>query len=713
MQHVTLNQRNGSLRIDSAPAPAVQPGHVLIANRASVISAGTERAARELAKQSLIGRARRRPERVVKILQQIHRDGLRSTVRHVQEKLDNPISLGYCSAGVVLECGAGVREFKPGDRVASNGPHAEIVCVPRHLCARIPDNVSFDQAALTVLGAIALQGVRLSQVALGETAFVVGLGLVGQLSVALAKASGGRVIATDPDESKCQLAVTLGAELARPGLTAQEVLALTRGLGADAVLIAAATSSNGPVELAGEAVRKKGRVVIVGAVGMSLPRSAYYYKEAQLVVSCSYGPGRYDPLYEAGGHDYPPAYVRWTEQRNMQAVLDLASAGRLSLAPLITHRFPIEQAESAYDLIDTSREPYQGIVLEYPEGPHEPRSRRLELKSKTAAGTCGVGCLGAGGFARAVLLPALREIPAVRLEMLCSARGVSAGNVGRKFGFAAATSDEQVVYDNPRVNAVFVATRHDQHARQVIQATRAGKHVFAEKPLAITEHELEEIEEELAAAGPRAGVLQVGFNRRFSVAAQVARNRLADVREPLAVSIRFNVGALPADHWGHDVLIGGGRIIGEACHAIDLATFLTASVPVRVFAESVGGPNAPPVPDDRCFMTLRHANGSITSVAYLAGGDPGLPKERIEIFGGNQVVVIDDFRSVTVWSHGKERRAWRGRQDKGHRAELETFVKIVTQGGPAPIPWEELRATTLTSILAVRSLRDGEPLDVR
>ncbi|MEX2113678.1 MAG: bi-domain-containing oxidoreductase [Pirellulales bacterium] len=712
MQHVTLNHRNGRLRVDSAPVPAVSAGHVLIANRASIISAGTERASREQARQSLASRARQRPDRVIKLLQQIRHDGLRPTVRSIWDRLDKPLSLGYCSAGVVLACGAGVQEFKPGDRVASNGPHAGVVCVPRHLCARVPDGVPFDQAAVTVLGAIALEGVRLSQVTLGETAFVIGLGLVGQLTVALVKAAGARVIATDPDESKCQLAVSLGAESAHPGLTANEVLALTHGLGADAVLIAAATPSDGPVELAGEAVRKKGRVVVVGAVGMNLPRRPYYFKEAQFVVSCSYGPGRYDPVYEAGGHDYPAAYVRWTEQRNMQAVLDLVSAGRLSLAPLISHRFPIEQAESAYDLIETSREPYLGIVLEYPDQSHEPRSRQLQLHAKRTTGAVGIGCLGAGDFASAVLLPVLSHLPKMRLEVLCSAGGVSAQHVGKRQGFATATTDERDVYDNPQVDAVFIATRHDQHARQVVQAIRADKHVFVEKPLAITLDELDQIEEELEATGHGARLLMVGFNRRFSPAARIARSRLANVREPLTVSIRFNAPTVPADHWIHDAAIGGGHIIGEACHAIDLATFLTGAVPVRVYAESVGGPHAPPVTDDRCFITLRHADGSLTNIAYLAGGDPSCPKERIEIIGGGRVIVIDDFRTLTIWAHGKQKRIWRGRQDKGHRAELDAFAKALAHGGAAPISWQELRATTLTSILAVRSLREATPHDV-
>lgn len=711
MQHVTQNQRNGKLNIDVAPEPAVQPGYVLIANRASIISAGTERFARESAKLSILGKARQRPDQVLKVLRRIGRDGLRTTVRQVRDRLDEPMSLGYCSAGVVLACGWGVQEFKTGDRVASNGPHAEVVCVPRQLCARIPDGIPFDQAACTVLGAIALQGVRLSQVTLGETAFVIGLGLVGQLTVALVKAAGGRVIATDPDESRCQLAIAMGAELARPRVTAEEVLAATRRLGADCVLITAATASNGPVELAGEAVRKKGRVVAVGAVGMELPRNTFYYKEAEFIVSCSYGPGRYDPAYEAGGRDYPAAYVRWTEQRNMQAVLDLASAGRLELAKLISHRFPIERAEVAYELIETAREPYLGIAIEYSERVEQSRSRVLKLASTPKGGACGVGLLGAGDFARGALLPALESIPAARLEVLCSARGVSAAHLGSKLGFATATSDEREVFDNPRVDALFIVTRHDQHARQVVEAVRAGKHVFVEKPLALNERELDRIEDELAEV-ERAGLVMVDFNRRFSEPAQIARNLVAGIREPLTVSIRVNAGAVPLGHWIHSPS-GGGRIIGEACHAIDLATYLTGAIPTRVFAESVGSADTVAVSDERCFITLRHANGSVSNIAYLSGGDPSFAKERIEIFGGGQVVLMDDFRLVIYASGGKQKTAWRGPQDKGHRAALAKFFQAVAHGGPAPISWAELRSTTLTAMLAVRSLREGGPLDVR
>ncbi len=477
------------------------------------------------------------------------------------------------------------------------------------------------------------------------------------------------------------------------------------------MLLTASTKSDGPVALAGEAVRQKGRVVAVGAVGLNLPRRPYYFKEAEFVVSCSYGPGRYDPEYEDRGQDYPAAYVRWTEQRNMQAVLDLMGAGRLDLSPLITHHFTIAEAESAYRLIETGSEPYLAIVLDYPAPDARPTDRRVELRTTPPSGTLGIGCLGAGNFARMVLLPAIQKTGTLQPRILCSATGLTAVHSGQKLGFQTATADENEVFRDANVKAVFILTRHDQHARQVIQGLRAGKHVFVEKPLALTVEELEEIESLLRAAEPKP-LLMVGFNRRFSPAALRVKEFFAKVQSPLTVSCRFNAGPIPAEHWTQDEIIGGGRIIGEACHALDLATFLTGSPPVRVFAESIGGPNAPAITDDQCFITLRHANGSVSSIAYLAGGDKAFPKERVEVLGGGRLAVIDDFREVITSSGGKTKKSRAWQQDKGHREEIQRFAQVLAEGGASPISWEELRAVSLASILAVRSIREGIPLEV-
>jgi predicted dehydrogenase/threonine dehydrogenase-like Zn-dependent dehydrogenase len=711
MQQVIQNLRTGKLTVSTVPEPLARPGHVLIANTASVISAGTEKSAIELAQKSLLGKARERPDQVRRVLEKIRNEGFFTTLQQVMARLDEPMALGYASAGVVLAAGAGVSEFKPGDRVASNGPHAGVVCVPRHLCARVPADVPLPHAAFTVLGAIALQGVRLAKVELGGTALVVGLGLVGQLAVALLRSAGVRVFGTDPDLAKCEIAVKMGAAVARPGLTGGAVEELTGGLGADAVLIAAATKSNEPIELAAAAVRKKGRIVLVGVVGLELDRRPFYFKECEFVVSCSYGPGRYDPEYEERGHDYPAAHVRWTEQRNMQAVLDLMASGTLNVEPLISHRFAIDRAEEAYQLIQDGKEPYLGILLEYPETERRSARQRIEMRAPRIEGTIGFGCLGAGNFARTVLLPQLAKTGKFRPVILCSAGGVSAAHTGDKFGFEAATADEAEVFRDPQVQAVFILTRHDQHGRQVVASLRAGKHTFTEKPLCLTLEELEEIERTLAEAA-RPPLLMVGFNRRFSPITVAVNSFFADWPGPRTVSIRFNAGAIPPDHWTQSEAEGGGRLIGEACHGIDLATALAGAPPVRVFAESVGGPDAPAVTDDQCFITLRHANGSVSSVAYLAGGDRSCPKERVEVFGGGRVALIEDFREVRAWKGGKTRRLLsRWRQEKGHREELEAFAGALTGGSPAPIPWDELRAVTLASILAVQSLREGVPFE--
>lgn len=715
MKQIIQNIRNGKLSVSKAPEPMAQPGHVLIANAASVISAGTEKMTMDLARKSLLGKARERPDQVRRVMEKVRNEGFFQTLRQVREKLDEPMTMGYSSAGVVVACGPGVQEFKPGDRVASNGPHAGVVSVAKHLCAGIPANVPFELAAFGVLGAIAMQGVRLSKVTLGETVLVIGLGLIGQLTVALLKAAGVRVIGTDLDTHKCGFTLErMGADVARPGLTADDVLELTRGLGVDSVVITASTKAQGPIGFAANAVRQKGRVVLVGVVGLELDRRPFYFKEAEFVVSCSYGPGRYDPSYEDRGHDYPPAYVRWTEQRNIQAVLDLMGADKLDVAPLISHRFPIEQAEDAYKLIETGKEPYLGVLLNYPEITAEQKlDRKVVLKPgvQASAGKIAYGFIGAGNFARMVLAPTVSKIPQFCPKLICSAGGLSATTTGTKLGFEAAVTDEGAVFEDSDIKAVFVVTRHDQHAKQVLKAVRSCKHVFVEKPLALSLEEIDEIQAALASANPTP-IVMVGFNRRFSPAAQRVKEFFASIAAPKTVSVRFNAGEIPAEHWTQDLEVGGGRIIGEACHGIDLATYLVGSPPVRVFAESVGGPTAPDITDDQCFIIVRHADGSVSNIAYLSGGDKAFPKERIEIFGGGAVGVIEDFREVILCRNGKTQRQKYRSQDKGHAAEIEAFAQAVSNGGPWPISWADLRAVSVASILAVRSIREGVAFEV-
>ncbi|MGE3317425.1 MAG: bi-domain-containing oxidoreductase, partial [Planctomycetaceae bacterium] len=558
MHQVLQNVRSGKLEVRDIPAPMVCDGEVLIANRVSIISAGTEKMVLDLSRKSLLGKARERPDHVKRVLEKLRNEGIRQTLQQVREKLDSPMPMGYSSAGVVLACGRGVQEFKPGDRVASNGAHAEIVSVPKLLCGLVPENVPFDQAAFGVLGAIAMQGVRLAKVSLGETAFVIGLGLVGQLTVGLLNASGCRVIGVDPDGSKCELARKMGAEVARPNLSASDVATLTRGLGADAVLITASAKSNEPIEQAAAAVRPKGRVVLVGVVGLELDRRPFYFKEAEFVVSCSYGPGRYDPDYEERGRDYPAAWVRWTEQRNIQGVLDLMGSGKLDVAPLLSHRFAIERAENAYQLIERGDEPFLGIALEY-SGSVDAAARIVELRSPShKSGRIGAGVLGAGNFARMVLFPAIERSGEFAPRVLCSAGGISAAHSGRKLEFERATTDEEQVFRDDRVDAIFSITQHDQHAKHVLQAIAARKPVFVEKPLCLTTEELREIEEALHDAGNRAPLVMVGFNRRFAPAAKIVRDFFAATKEPLTVSVRFNAGNFPRELWTQDDEAGGG-----------------------------------------------------------------------------------------------------------------------------------------------------------
>ncbi len=701
------------------PTPACGPNQVLIANACSLISVGTERGVVELAKKSLLAKARQRPDHVRRVLQKVRQEGLVSTVRQVRAKLDQPMPLGYSSAGVVLEVGPGVEAFRPGDRVASNGGHAGIVAVGENLVAQVPDSVPFEEACYAVVGSIAMQGIRLARVDLGSVVSVIGLGLIGQITVALLRAAGCTVLGTDLDAEKCRLALAMGADWAAPHGLPEAVMARTRGHGADAVLITASTPSNAPLELAARVARPKGRVVAVGAVGMEVPRRDFYPKELELVVSCSYGPGRYDHYYEEAGRDYPYAYVRWTEQRNIQSILDLMGQGRLSVAPLTTHRFPIDRAVDAYTMIGAQSEPAVGVVLTFPEVASPSLPRRIMVPpsaakpGRPAAGAAlGVGFIGAGNFATAVMLPALARQEGIALKSLCSARGLSARTQASKYGFAAACTDAAEVFRDPQVDVAFIVTRHDSHARLLLEALRAGKHVYLEKPLALTEAELAEIEAYLAEAKGPVPIWTVGFNRRFSPAAQAVRKHFQGVDGPKTAAYRFNAGDLPDDHWAHDEQIGGGRIIGEACHAADLLSFLIGSPITGVSAESASAGSALRVASDRAAITLRHADGSVSSILYTAGGDRAASKERVELFGGGRVGVIDDFSQVELFSGGRQTTQRLGGQSKGHQESVAAFLAAVRSGGPMPIPVVDLLATSYAMIGAMESIRSGARIDL-
>lgn len=758
MKQVLQNLKDGSTRLAEVPAPNAASGQLLIHTRASLVSAGTERMLVEFGKANWLDKARQQPDKVRMVLEKVRTDGLAATLEAVRSKLDQPLALGYCNVGVVAEAGRDVDGFAVGDRVVSNGKHAELVCVPKNLCARIPDAVNDEQAAFTVLAAIGLQGIRLANPTLGECVVVTGLGLIGLLTVQMLRAQGCRVLGIDLDPARLALARQFGAEVVvNPG-AGEDVLAaaraFSRGRGVDAVLIAASTKSSEPVSQAARMCRRRGRIVLVGVTGLELSRADFYEKELSFQVSCSYGPGRYDPAYEEGGHDYPIGFVRWTEQRNFEAVLDLMASGRLDVAPLISHRFLLERAADAYDLL-SSGEPSLGILLQYPAmqgqgagalGPRTVsladvpgRAGRSELARETVpeewrAGDSRassllrrgrVAFLGAGNYAGRVLIPAFKAAGA-HLQSVVSAGGVSAVHFGRKYGFAQASTDWEVAVADPTVDTVVVATRHNAHARQVLAALRAGKHVFCEKPLCLTAAELAEIEaaltptlsqgvEEGAEAAPAPGrsqdgeeggrpLLMVGFNRRFAPQVVKIKQLLAGVAEPKSFVMTVNAGAIPIEHWTQDKAVGGGRIVGEGCHFIDLLRHL-AGVPIaRHRAVALGRHPALAVTDDKAMLTLEFTDGSVGVIHFLANGDKGFPKERLEVFCAGKVLQLDNFRRLRGWGWKGFRSFNLWRQDKGQAACAKAFVDAVKQGRAAPIPLEEVLEVSRVSIALQNAL---------
>jgi len=718
MKQFLQNLRTGEGTVAEVPVPVVQPGRLLVRTAASLISAGTERALTELGQKSLLGKARERPELIGKVWEKVKTEGISQALEGVRDKLDKSHAVGYSAAGVVIECGKDVTDFRPGDRVACAGTdyasHAEVISVPRNLCVRLPDLLSFEEGAFGTVGAIALQGVRLAEPTLGESVIVIGLGLVGQLTVQLLKANGCRVFGIDIDEARIQLARISGADDGcTPDEAKEKVTAWSRGRGADACIIAAATTSNEPIALAGEISRLKGRVVAVGLVGMDVPRDIYYQRELTLKVSLSYGPGRHDPDYEERGHDYPMAYVRWTEGRNIEAFLDLLAAGRIDVKPLITHRFSIDNAQRAYQLISGStNEKYLAVVLTYDT--ESEVSRRIEnpslpRKAAAPAGRVGVGLIGAGGYAQKVLLPNFRAAGA-EFCSIASASGVSARDVGAKYGFARFVSDDQSVIDDTQTNLIVIATRHGSHAELARLALERGKHVFVEKPLALNDAELDSV---LDAAAKSEGQLLVGFNRRFSPLAVKAKATFAQRQSPLSIVYRVNAGRIPREHWTQDAAEGGGRIIGEVCHFVDLMQFLTGAPPESVYAETIAGGNVNVVIEDSVFITLQFADGSNGVIAYLAEGDKSLPKEHIEIFGEGKTFVIEDFRTARLYADGREKKETLRQQDKGQAKATRLACAVVAEGRPAPITLQELDATTRATFRVRDSLRTGKPEKVK
>ncbi|MBA3767840.1 MAG: Gfo/Idh/MocA family oxidoreductase, partial [Acidobacteria bacterium] len=702
------------------PAPIAQRGRVLVRAAASLISAGTERMAVDAGRKGLLGRARENPDKVKEVIQRARSEGVISTVNAVLTKLGSSTALGYSASGICVGAGPDVTEFRAGDRVACAGvgfaSHAEVLSVPVNLCVRLPRGATFEAGAFGTLGAIALQGVRLSEPTLGESVVVIGLGLLGQLTVQLLKANGCRVFGLDLDPQKVELARELGAD--RAMLNTEDakgaVTEWSRGRGADAVLITAATPSNEPIELAGEVSRLKGRVVAVGLVGLDVPRDLFFKRELTLRISMSYGPGRYDPEYEERGHDYPFAYVRWTEGRNIEAFLDLVAEGSVNVERLITHRFPIEEGERAYQLITGAlKEPYLGVVLRYDterelERPMEMPPATKERPLAAPAKSVRLGLIGAGAYAKAMLLPNLKA-SGVEFQAIATASGVTARDIGAKYGFRRSVSSADDVICEGEVNLVMIATRHDLHAELSRRSLETGRHTFVEKPLALDDEELESVME---AAARTDAQLMVGYNRRFSPHARAALEFFKDRTAPLSIAYRVNAGRIPPEHWTQDPREGGGRIIGEVCHFIDLMQFLAGAPVTRVYAETITSRNRRIVEEDSVFITLRFADGSNGSIAYLAEGDKALPKERVEIFGEGRIFVLDDFRSATTYRNGREETIKLRAQDKGQADEIRAVCAVVLEGTPAPITLADLAAASRATFRIRESLRTGQALDV-
>lgn len=763
MKQILQSYKTGELWLAEVPIPACKSNGLVIKTGTSFVSAGTERMLVDFARKNIFGKALAMPDQVKKVVRKLKTEGIKSTLEKVQTKLDQPIPLGYSCAGIVKEVGWNINGISIGERVACGGAlyanHAEYNYVPKNLVVKIPEAVSFEDASCATVGSIALQGVRQCDLRLGENVCVMGLGLLGLLAVQMFKASGCRVIGFDPNRDRCKLAEDLGADRVVSSDLETSCIDFSEGFGVDTVLITAATKSNGPVTAAGEICRMKGKIVVTGLVGMDIPRDMFYKKELDFKLSLSYGPGRYDPQYEEAGHDYPYGYVRWTEQRNIKAFLDLVAAGAVTPSKLVTHRFGIDDALNAYELmLGKSGEPYLGIVLNYgtadqklaaderrftqTEEGLKPKKKQLAadehgltrikkedrllvLKSQVSisdskhAALTTIGFIGAGNFTKGVLLPNLKRQSDIRLRGICTATGMNAAETGKKEGFEFATTDYTLILDDPEIKTVFITTQHNSHARFVIEALKAGKHVFVEKPLCINKTELEEIvlaadtrrytqiNENKIRVHPRSSavpLLMVGYNRRFSPHAVMIKDYFKDRRTPMLVNYRVNAGIIPPDVWIQDPLVGGGRIIGEVCHFVDFISFLINSEPVEVQATCVNTANASLLAEDNVSIALKYKDGSVAHILYVAVGAMDLAKEYCEVFADESSVVLDNFCS-TVCLGKRGRKKLKGKQAKGFKEEIRTFLDAIQKGGQMPIPFESLVNTTAVTFAVLESLR--------
>lgn len=717
MKQILQNMKTGETQVEDVPVPQVKEGTALVKTHVSLVSAGTERMLVEFAKQSLAGKAKSRPDLARQVLNKARREGLLLTIDAAMNKLDQPMVLGYSSAGTIVKIGADLEGFKVGDRVACGGGghavHAEFASIPKNLMVPIPEPVDFEAAAFTTIGAIAMQGFRLAEVGVGSKVAVIGLGLLGLLTTGIANAAGCQVIGVDLDPKRVELAKQMGAHRAVSRDQAIEASeSFSRGCGVDAVLICADTKSNDPVVLAGEIARDKAKVVAVGAVGMEIPRKTYYEKELDLVVSRSYGPGRYDIDYEEEGKDYPIGYVRWTENRNMTSFLDLLALGKLDVSPLISHRIPIEEGKRAYELI-TGDEPHLGVLLTYGEEELPEENRIPNLKAPTVRVKPGeilaLGVLGAGNYAQSTFLPVVNKAGGVAPVGIVSASGTSAHHAAQRFGFGFAASDSASVIEDPAINMIAILTRHNLHTPQILEAFEAEKNVYCEKPLAITKDQLDQIKGALQKEDRP--LLMLGFNRRFAPLARGLKSFVDKRQEPLFAHYRVNANVLPLDHWLMDPEVGGGRIIGEACHFIDFLTFLVGENPIEVSTQ--GLPDQGKYREDNVVMNFSFPDGSIGVISYLANGDKSYPKEYLEVFSSGQIAVLDDWRKLELVSKGrrKVKRHFLS-QDKGHKDSWLAFQEAVKQKNGPPIPYEQLIGVSEAAFAAVESLRTGQSVKI-
>lgn len=712
MQQVLQDLEKGNTVVTEVPCPMCRPGHLLVQTTVSLISTGTERMLLDFGRANLLNKARQQPDKVRAVFDKISTDGLQTTIDAVKSKLKQPLTMGYSNVGVVLEVGQGVQGYSVGDRVVSNGPHADVVCVPKNLCAKIPDTVPDEMAAFTVVGSIALQGIRLLQPQLGDCVVVIGLGLIGQMSIQLLIAQGCRVLGIDLDADKLALARTLGATVCNPSAGEDPLdaaAAFSRGRGVDGVLIAASSKSSDPVSQAAKMSRQRGKIVMVGATGLTLSRGDFYQKELTFQVSCSYGPGRNDSSYELKGQDYPIGFVRWTEQRNFEAVLDMLAEGKIVVASLISDRFKISDAASAYDRLSEDLK-LMALLLEYSVRATS-TDRFVELGSVSTARIVAtspvVGCIGSGNYAARILLPAFAQT-GVRLKTIVSSGGVSAAVSGKSLGFENSATDAAAVMNDDDIDTVIIATRHDTHAQFVVEALDNGKNVFVEKPLALNLPDLQRIDESYRRAASKGSEprLMVGFNRRFSPLVVKLERLLRSSPGPMAVVYTCNAGMIPANHWTQDPRIGGGRIVGEACHFVDLVRFLVAQPIVAVESVGMGAGDKGVDTGDVATITVKFDDGSIASIHYFANGHAKFPKERIEVFQGGRVLCLNNFRSLT--GHGvpgfRSVKSWK--QNKGQQECASSFVDALRRGDSSPIALTELMEVSKVTIDAASRLRN-------